>query len=54
MLEVDVEAVEEGVVILVEVISFGDGDDEAVTSTMLSCSDVELVLISIGAAVGLK
>ena len=51
MLEVDVEAVE-GVVILVEVISFGD--DEAVTSTMLSCSNVELVLISIGAAVGLK
>ena len=52
MLEVDVEAVEEGDVIVVKVISFGD--DEALTSTMPSCSDVELVLISIGAAVGLK
>ena len=52
MLEVDVDAVGEGDVIVVEVISFGD--EEAVTSIMLSCSDVELVLVSIRAAVALK
>ena len=51
-MEVDVDAVGEGGVIVVEVISFGD--EEAVASTMLSCSDAELVLVSIRAAVGLK
>ena len=48
MFEVDVDAVGEGDVIVVEVILFGD--EEAVTSIMPSCS----VLASIRAAVGLK
>ena len=51
-MELGVDAVGEGDVIVVEVISFGD--EEAVTSIMPSCSDVELVLVSIRAAVGLK
>ena len=50
MLEVDVDAVGEGDVIIVEVIT----DEEAVTTIMPSCSHVELVLVSIRAAVGLK
>ena len=37
----DIDTVGEGDVIVVEVISFGD--EEAVTSIMPSCSDVELV-----------
>ena len=52
MFKVDVDAVGEGDVINLEVISFGD--EEAVTPIMPSCSDVELVLVSIRTAVGLK
>ena len=51
-MELGVDAVGEGDVIVVEVISFGD--EEAVTSIMPSCSEVETVLVSIRAAVGLK
>ena len=52
MLEVDVDTVGEGDIIIVEVISFGD--EEAVTSIMPSNSDVEFFLVLIRAAVGLK
>ena len=48
-MELGVDASGEGDVIVEEVISFGD---EAVPSIMPSCSQVELVLVSIGAAVG--